>query len=157
MNNVKKLSDADLKALRISLEHEMTRRGMAVSVGEMAERLVIEHFNNTPGLPNLQKAPKGTKNVDALSRDGDRFSIKGLQKAKKTGTIYPDENDRDKQLFEHILVVQLDGNYALESIYQFDWKTFCLVRSWDKRMNAWYISPSKGNLKQATLIYAKSH
>lgn len=153
MPDLDALTDLDLIALRVAVEQEMTKRGLAISVGDMAEVLAIEHFNSTPGLPNLQKAPKGTKNVDALSRDGDRYSIKGLQKARKTGTVYPDPNDKKKQLFEYILVVKLDANCSLESIYQFDWQTFCKVRSWDKRMNAWYVSPTKERLAEGKLIY----
>jgi len=45
-------------------------------VGEMAEYLVIQHYKNTASLPNLQKAPPSTKNVDAMSTEGKRYSIK---------------------------------------------------------------------------------
>jgi len=64
---------------------------------------VVAHFNDTPGLPNLQIAPPGTKNVDSLSRDGDRYSIKTVLNAKKTGTVYPDRDQPEKQLFEFLL------------------------------------------------------
>jgi len=68
----------------------MRKRKLAFSVGEFGERLAIQYFQQTPGLPKLQPAPKGTKNVDALSRNGDRYSIKAICTAKKTGTVYPD-------------------------------------------------------------------
>lgn len=45
-------------------------------IGDLGEYLAISHYNNTPGLPNLQASPAGTKNVDAISRKGDRYSIK---------------------------------------------------------------------------------
>ena len=45
-------------------------------VGELGEYLAIEYYNNTPSLPNLAAAPIGTENIDAISRKGDRYSIK---------------------------------------------------------------------------------
>lgn len=144
------MADADLIRLRAALDVEMKRRNLAVSVGQIAEQLAIGFFNGTAGRPNLQLAPTGTTNVDALSRRGERYSIKGVLNAKKTGTIYPDAVDREKQLFEYILVVKVDREWSLEAIYEFDWKTFCECRSWDSRMNAWYIGLSGKTLARAT-------
>jgi hypothetical protein len=130
------MSDDELVLLRAGLDAEMRKRGIAFSVGGVGERLVIDHFHKTAGLPKLQAAPRGTKNVDALSRNGDRYSIKTVCNAKKTGTIYPDPDDRDKQLFEYVLIVKLAEDWSLESIHQLPWSEFVKVRSWDKRMNA---------------------
>ncbi len=147
------LSDAELIQLRAQLYAEMRKRKIAFSVGEMGERLAIEYFKTTSGLPNLQLAPTGTKNVDALSRDGDRYSIKTVCKAKKTGTIYPDLQDADKQLFEYLLIVRLSEVWGLESIHQLTWVAFREVRSWDKRMNAWYVAISGRALAAATAVF----
>lgn len=144
------LKDADLIRLRAALEIEMKRRKIAISVGQMAEELAVRFFNQTPGCPNLLPAPTGTSNVDALSRRGERYSIKGICNAKKTGTIYPDPEDRDKQLFEYILIVKITPEWQLKAIYEFDWKAFCECRSWDKRMNAWYVGASIRTLAKAT-------
>ncbi|WP_274856024.1 hypothetical protein [Sinorhizobium meliloti] len=115
---------------------ELKRRGLASNVGQVAESVAIALYNATPGRPNLQSAPTGTQNVDALSRRGDRYSIKGVLDARKTGTVYPDRDDPEKQLFEYLLVVRIDLDWQLLAVYEFDWKTFCEVRSWDRRMNA---------------------
>lgn len=147
------ISDADLILLRARLDVEMRKRKLAFSVGEIGEKLAIEYFKTTPGLVNLQPAPTGTKNVDALSRNGDRYSIKTICNAKKTGTIYPDSLDSEKQLFEYLLIVRLSENWGLESIHQLTWKAFLGVRSWDKRMNAWYISISGRSLAAATIVF----
>ncbi len=130
----------------------MRRRGVSFDVGEIGEALAIQHFNGTKGLPTLQAAPVGTKNIDAISRDGDRYSIKTRLKAKKTGTIYPDLSNPDKQLFEYILLVRINEEYQLESIHQFSWDQFVELRSWDKRMSAWYLSCSTKLLNQGTAI-----
>lgn len=144
------MADAGLIRLRAALDVEMKRRSLAVTVGQIAEQLAIGFFSGTAGRPNLQLAPTGTTNVDALSRRGERYSIKGVLNAKKTGTIYPDPIDREKQLFEYLLVVKVDREWSLEAIYEFDWKTFCECRSWDSRMNAWYVGLSRKTLDRAT-------
>ena len=146
------LQDDELIKLRARLEAEMRRRHLAFSVGQIGEALVIEHFNHTRGLPKLLKSPTGTKNVDALSRDGDRYSIKTICTAKKTGTIYPDRDDKNKQLFEFLLVARLADDFTLNAIYQFSWRDFVKIRSWDKRMNAWYAGCSNKTLCSARLL-----
>ena len=143
------LEDIELIRLRAALDVEMKRRKLAVSVGAVAEQLAIQFFNGSSGRPNLQAAPVGTANVDALSRRGERYSIKGILNAKKTGTVYPDSTNPDKQLFEYMLIVKLDRDWSLRAIYELDWKTFCACRSWDKRMNAWYIGVSVKTLGRA--------
>ncbi|PDS99259.1 hypothetical protein CO659_00085 [Rhizobium sp. S9] len=128
------LSDLDLLRLRARVAAELKKRGLALNVGQVAESLAIATYNATPGRANLQPAPTGTQNVDALSRRGDRYSIKGVLDARKTGTVYPDREDPDKQLFEYLIVVRIDADWQLVALYEFDWKTFCEVRSWDRRI-----------------------
>jgi hypothetical protein len=152
-DGLEKMPDEELLLLRASLRAEMRKRGIADSVGAVGEQLAIEHFRKTSGLHKLQLAPRGTKNVDALSRNGDRFSIKTVCDGSKTGTVYPEADDRDKQLFEYILIVKLSEDWSLESIHQLGWSDFVKVRSWDKRMTAWYVAISQRTLGVAQLIY----
>jgi hypothetical protein len=152
-NLVSTLNDEGLISLRILVGTEMARRGISIDVGELGEKLAIEFFNSTPGLSNLMRAPKGAKNVDALSRNGERYSIKSILKAKKTGTIYPDSHNPDKQLFEHLLLVCLNSQYRLCSVYCFTWEAFIKARAWDKRMNAWYVPVSEKRLKLAEKLF----
>lgn len=152
---VAELGNDELLVLRGELEKELRNRGVSFSVGEIGERLCVAYFNATPGLPNLQQGPIGAKNVDALSRDGDRYSIKTSMRTKKTGTIYPDDADSDKQLFEYLVVVRLGEDYALEAIYRFSWKAFVKTRAWDRRMNAWYVSLSERKLELAEAVFRK--
>jgi hypothetical protein len=146
------LPNKELVTLRAAVEVEMRKRGIALSVGAIGEELAIDHFRSTSGLPKLQHAPVGTKNVDALSRNGDRYSIKTICNAKKTGTVYPDTENKAKQLFEYLLIVRISPSWALQSIHQLSWSSFQAVRSWDKRMNAWYVPISARALAAATLI-----
>lgn len=149
------LADDDLISLRILVGAEMARRGISIDVGELGEKLAIDLFNSTPGLPNLLRASKGAKNVDTLSRNGERYSIKSILKARKTGTVYPDSRNPDKQLFEHLLLVRLNPQYQLNSVYCFTWETFLEARAWDKRMNAWYVPASGKRLKLAERLFPK--
>ncbi len=73
-------------------------------IGDLAEYLAIEHYCNTPGLPNLQAAPIGTQNIDAISRSGDRYSIKAAS-GNVTGTFHglqpKGSTEPDKPKFEY--------------------------------------------------------
>ena len=57
---IEKLGDAELISLRLAVHTEMKRRGLATSVGQLAEKLAIDFCNCTPGRPNLVAAPTGT-------------------------------------------------------------------------------------------------
>ncbi|TNE56007.1 MAG: hypothetical protein EP338_01625 [Bacteroidetes bacterium] len=150
--NITSWTEEELFQFRIILDSEFKARGVKFSVGEIGENTAVNYFNKTAGLPNLQKAPTGVKNVDALSRDGHRYSIKTVQNGKKTGTIYPDK-DENLQLFEYLLIVQLDENYEMKEMHRFSWKQFVKQRAWDSRMNAWYIPVSSTRLSKAEKIY----
>ncbi|MEE9396745.1 MAG: hypothetical protein V3V31_06995 [Methylococcales bacterium] len=128
---------------------------MNFSVGEIGEKIAIEYFNSTPGLSNLIAAPTGAKNIDALSRDGDRYSIKTQMKAKKSGTIYPDTENPNKPLFEYLLIVKLSPDYQLQTLHYFSWEIFLQARAWDKRMNAWYIPVSNKRLEMSEKIFGQ--
>ncbi|MBT2145677.1 MULTISPECIES: hypothetical protein [unclassified Rhodanobacter] len=149
------LSDVQLMELRAAVDTEARKRGLNFNVGEIGEKLAISLFKERPDLSLLAAAPRGTKNIDAISREGNRYSIKTLQKARKTGTIYPDPSDRDRQLFEFILIVLVNDELALERVIELDWQQFCAARSWDIRMNAWYVARSKKAFSAGRQIYPK--
>jgi hypothetical protein len=151
---VESMSNDEVLLLRAIVRNEMRRRGMADSVGAVGEQLAIEHFRKTAGLPKLTSASRGTKNVDANSNRGERYSIKTICDAKKTGTIYPESDDSEKQLFEYILIVKLADDWSLKAIHQLSWSDFVRVRAWDKRMNAWYVPISARTLSTSKLIFA---
>jgi len=148
----KVLSDEKLVEARIAIEAEMRKRHLEFSVGLMGEKLVIDYFNSTPRLPGLLRAERGTKNVDATSRAGDRYTIKTLLNAQKTGAIYDEHRDAKKPLFEYLLLVRLDEEYRLKSIHRLSWEQFVKVRKWDKRMTAWYLTWSTATLAAAEAI-----
>lgn len=147
------LSVSELFALRSEVESELGRRGVSTKVGELGEWFAINHFCRTPGLPSLVAAPRGAKNIDAISKDGDRYSIKTIQMGGKTGTIYPSYVDGiEKVLFEYIVVVLLDENFSLLSMYRLSWERFVAVRSWDTRMSAYYLGKSRRVFDEAQKV-----
>ena len=147
------LDDLKLLALHAAVAREAKSRGLSFNVGEMGEKLAISTFKERPDLPVLAPSPRGTKNIDAISREGNRYSIKTLQRAKKSGTIYPDQSDKERQIFEFILIVLMHEDFTLKRIIELDWQQFCAVRSWDSRMNAWYLARSNRVLSAGRQIY----
>ncbi|MDR7945185.1 hypothetical protein [Achromobacter aegrifaciens] len=150
------LDDIQLLELRAAIDAEARKRGLSFNIGEIGEKLAVSLFKERPDLPVLAPAPRGTKNIDAISREGNRYSIKTLQRAKKTGTVYPDPLDKDRKLFEFILVVLLNDDLTLSRVVELDWEQFCAVRSWDIRMNAWYVARSKRALDRGRQLYPKA-
>jgi hypothetical protein len=79
---IARLNEGQLLKLHVAVSREAASRHLTLSVGELGERLVIELFQTRPDLPVLVASPRGTKNVDALSRDGERYSIQLTQSLK---------------------------------------------------------------------------
>jgi hypothetical protein len=127
-------------------------------VGERGEFLAIEAYNNTSGLPGLQAAPEGTQNIDAISRKGERYSIKTItEPGKTTGVFYGCGNISDKSLpkqkFEYLLIVLIGKDFQLKNIYEITWKQFLEHRKWHSTMKAWNLSLTKKLLNKANKIF----
>lgn len=153
------LSDEDLVFAYGNLLTELRDRKIIRSknvVGDLGEYLAINFYNRTHNLPNLQAAPKGTQNVDALSRDGERYSIKTTT-GKVTGVFYglpPQASTAiPEKKFEHVILVMMNADYALIRINQLSWDDFLKYKRWHSRMNAWNISINKQLLKSTKEIF----
>lgn len=123
-------------------------------VGDRGEFIAINFYNKNSNLPKLQFAPEGTKNVDALSRDGDRYSIKTFTvPSTTTGAFHgmgnPEDIDIPEKKFEYLIMVQIDKNYMPKLILELTWNQFVKFRRWHKTMRAWNISLTK-------LVYSES-
>lgn len=140
---------------------ELKHRGVIRTnnvVGELGEYLAIELYNHTAGLPNLVPAPVGTENIDAISRKGDRYSIKSTSN-NTTGVFYglaePGSNISDNQKFEYVIICKFDDNYELQTVLEMDWNTFLKNKRWHSRMHAWNLSLTKKVCQQCKIIYDK--
>ena len=127
-------------------------------LGELGEYLAISYYNKTSNLPKLQTAPIGTQNVDAMSRNGERYSIKSCS-TSTTGVFYglqpKGSTIPDKQAFEYVIICHFDDDCQLQEIYELDWEAFLKHKRWHKRMTAWNLVLCKELIADAKLIYKK--
>ena len=140
---------------------ELKKRGVIRTnnfIGELGEYLVINYYKTTPGLPTLQAAPISTKNIDAISNEGDRYTIKSTSK-NVTGVFYGLEplgsSNPDKQKFEYAIICSFDEDYSLKAIYEIDWEHFLMHKKWHSRMAAWNLTLSLTTLKDCKTIFMR--
>lgn len=155
------IKDEDLWLLYADAGEELKKRGLVRTknmVGERGEFLAIEIYKATAGLPNLQAAPEGTQNVDALSRKGERYSIKTItEPGSTTGVFYGigeknDEGDPEKK-FEYVIIVQLYRNYRPKRVLELTWEQFIKHKRWHSTMRAWNLSITKALMLDAKVIF----
>jgi len=154
-----KYSSTDVISIYSSSIKELKKRNIIRTnnvVGELGEYLAIEYYKKTRGLPKLQTAPVGTRNIDAISINGDRYSIKATT-GTVTGVFYglepPDSSKPDKQIFEYVIVVKFGKDMELEGIYEIDWDTFLKNKHWHSRMSAWNLQVSRKLIEESRIIY----
>ena len=159
--NLNELNTTELIIAYSGIIKQLKNRGVIRTknlLGDLGEYLAIELFNKTAGMPNLQAAPAGTQNIDAISRNGERYSIKATT-GNITGVFYglenPESKIADKQKFEFVLIVKFDDDYQLEKILQLNWDLFLKYKRWHKTMNAWNISITKALIEEADVLYEK--
>ncbi|MFA5063166.1 MAG: hypothetical protein WC578_03760 [Candidatus Omnitrophota bacterium] len=129
--------------------------------GERGEHLAIEIYNATPREPNLQAAPEGTQNVDALSRKGERYAIKTVTLPHKlTGVFYgfhpPDSKEPEEKKFEYLVIVVINDLLEPVKILECGWDTFLKYKRWHKTMRAWNISVTEKLEKESRIIFPKN-
>ena len=152
-------SIAELVGIYSQSIKELKKRGVLRTknvVGELGEYLVLEQYDKNPDLPNLHIVPVGTKNINAVSQAGERYSIKSTT-GNVTGVIYglepPGSEMMDEQLFEYIVICKLDGDCGLEGIYQLSWDGFLKHKRWHSRMNAWNVAITKAMKEDAVVVF----
>ncbi len=127
-------------------------------IGDLGEYLVISHYNNTAGLPNMQAAPQGTQNIDAISRKGDRYSIKSTS-GKLTGVFYglnsPDSSIKESKKFEYVVIAVFNDHFKLDKILELDWDLFLSLKKWHKTMRAWNLSINKVLVEKSKIVYER--
>lgn len=159
--DLKRIEDEELWLLYADAELELKERGLVRTrniVGERGEFLAIEMYNSIPGLANLQAAPEGTQNVDALSRKGERYSIKTITEPGSTTGVFYGLGERDDVIvpdkkFEFVIIVQISKNYRPKRIVELTWEQFLKYRKWHSTMRAWNLSVTKNLLADARIIY----
>lgn len=155
------LNDSELVNSYGELLSEMRKRGIIRSkkfTGDLGEFIAIDYYSKTKGLPKLQFAPPSTKNIDAISVAGDRYSIKTTT-THTTGVFYGLEKDAamkdTRQIFEYLIIVKLGDDYSAELILEVDWPTFFKYKHWHSRIKAYNIILTNELIKESKIIFQK--
>ena len=159
---LQEVSDIELINLYSKIIRELKKRGVVRTkniIGDLGEHLAIFHHNNTPGLPKLQATPPGTQNVDALSRKGDRYSVKATS-GRLTSVFYGlnDSNSKEPetQKFEYVVLVLFNEDFELHQIVEITWLQFLKFKRWHKTLRGWNISVTKDLLAESKTVFKKS-
>ena len=122
-----KYKGTELIGIYSDLLKEMKKQKLIRSknvVGDLGEFIVIDYYTKTKGLPKLQFAPPSTKNIDAISVNGERYSIKCVT-TNTTGAFYGIEKDISinevRPLFEYAVIVKLKDDFTPQLIIEIDW------------------------------------
>ncbi len=158
---IKKLKDNELWSLYAQSIKELKERELIRTrniVGERGEFLVIETYSKNPSIPNLQAAPQGTQNIDAISRKGARYSIKTVtHPGRGTGVFHgitkTKEESPKKQHFEYAIIVIIDKEFELKEMYELSWKQFLYFKRWHSTVRAWMLPINEIIKKEAKKIY----
>lgn len=158
---IDELSDEEIWTLYPYIGLKLKERGLVRTrniVGERGEFLAIKIYNETAGLPKLQAAPEGTQNVDALSRKGERYSVKTISEpGGLTGVFYGCGEQVDKnpdKKFEYVIIVVIDKQYRPKKILELTWEQFLKFRKWHKTMRAWNLSITQSLIAEAKTVWA---
>ena len=158
--NLEELNNEELWTGYADIQQELKKRNLVRTnniVGERGEFLAIEIYNSTSELPNLQAAPEGTQNVDALSRKGERYSIKTISEPGNTTSVFHGIGEKDFQgtiekKFEYVIIVQLYKSYQPKRVLELNWESFLKHKKWHSTMRAWNLSITKALLSDARII-----
>ena len=126
--------------------------------GELGEYYVVQYYNNTPGQTNLFLPGPGVKNIDVLSRNGERCSIKTISgNNRTTGSFWnPDSIKNNQKTFEYLIICILDDYYSLNMILELTWNDFIKFKKFNKRMNNFQVSVTQKLIDEVKVVYKKS-
>lgn len=114
--------------------------------------MAIKYYNKKQGLPKLQATSTSTRNIDAISKKGERYSIKTIT-CKTTGVFYGVEDNKEK-IFEYVIVVVMNKDYTINKILELTWDGFMKHKHWHSRMKAWNLTLTKKLINDSRIIYS---
>ena len=142
---------------------ELIKRGVLRTkniVGEIGEYYAKQIFEENPKLPILIFPPPGVKNIDFISRNGERYSVKTVNSPTMKGTTgsfwNPSSIEKNEKVFEYLLIVVLDDDYDVLSVLQLTWDDFMEHKKYNSRMQNYNISLTKKLISSVEIIYQKS-
>ena len=161
MIDLSKYTDSELIENYGLLLKEMRTRGLIRTknvVGELGEFIVVDYYNRQPHLPNLTLEPTSTKDYDAVSDMGERYSVKCVT-SNVTGVFHGIGEHALKEdtvpLFDYAVLVQLDENFRPKLILELTWDVFFDFKRWHKTMQVHCLTIGKQLINSARIIYQK--
>lgn len=155
-----RLSDMELIEAYSDIIRLLKERGIIHSknvIGDLGEYLAIKYYCDTPNLPRLQPAPPNTKNVDAISINGDRYNIKATA-SRITSAFWglnpPNLKGVEQQKFEFVVVVMFDDSLSLKRINELTWEQFLKYKRWNSRMGVWNLPITQDLLNTTRTVYS---
>lgn len=164
IKHIAPLSDIELINCYSTVLKELKNRKIIRTknvIGDLGEKIAIEHYCTAKKLPQLKMLRTGNRNVDAscTSKKRRRYAIKTLT-GKTTGAFHglPPLGSQKipVKIFDYLIIVKLDQNYGIEQIIEVEWSVFLQFKKWHKTVNAWNISFSKGLIAQSKVIIKSS-
>lgn len=129
------------------------------AIGDIGEFLAVNYYNNHSGLPKMQLVMSSSANIDAVSKAGERYSIKTTT-TNTTGVFYgfnpPGKKENHERPFEYVIIVLLNKDYSLKQILELDYSTFLKFKKWQSRMETWYLTVTKKLINESKIIYDKN-
>lgn len=161
-NSISELTTNEVWEIYSIIIFELKKRGAIRTkniTGERGEQLAIDFYNKSKGLPKLQVTPKSTKNIDAISTQGERYTIKTIMNGNRTTGVFYGITDEINQIpkFEYLLIVELDSSYNLQRLIEIPWQIFLKFKKWHSRMTAYNISLTKELIEESKILYPNSN
>jgi hypothetical protein len=154
-----KISNEELLKMYGDIIKELKERKIIRSkniVGDLGEYFAKSYYNSTKGLPTLLLTDKSTANIDAVSNKGERYSIKTVT-SKTTGSFWGVSKEKNKKIFEYLIIVCLTDEYELDRIIEIDWDNFYKHIVFNKRMNnACHITITKSLIDDSKIIFDRN-
>ena len=150
--DLKKFSDEEVISLYPKILKELKSREIIRTnnlVGDLGEYWTRKKYNETP---NLQDAPKSTKNIDAISNKGVRYAIKSTS-GSGTGVFASLSTENDEKKFEYLVIVLFDKDYILKEILELTWDQFKKFRRMKPPENKWNLPITNEVKSQAKKIF----
>jgi hypothetical protein len=157
--NNQNVSDKDLILAFGRILGALRKRGIIRTknvIGELGERYAELLFSERNDLPRLKLVATNEKDIDAKDANGKKYNIKSASKssAKRTSAIHLEHtHKKEDKRFDFLLVVVLDDSMELSAIFQFTWKQFWKLKSWNKTQKAWGLGLTKKNLAIGNKIF----
>ena len=155
-------TDAEIRQLYSAVIRELRARNIIRTknvTGDLGEYAVVDHYNRTLGLPDLQLAPPSNRDYDAISTSGERYAIKSAT-GSSTGGFYglpsPGSDEEPVQQFDYAVIVKFDEEHEIQQIIELTWQQFLLYKRWHSTTKAWNLPVSQKLAFATKVVYPYS-